>query len=488
VAGAPASKTQSFTLNVQLNPDFVLSEPTAFPVVKSGHTGAGPIRISSQDGFSASVSLSCTFPTTSCSVSPASVSSFPANPNVAVDGTGLVGSFQLTVTGTSGSKVHSLNVPFNVGSFSVSVLTAPSPVVPGQSAAASLNVTPSFGYTGTVDLSCNVSAIPGATCTLNPMAIAITGSSAIPFDTTVAVPATTTPGNYSVSVTGTDQSGAPVGSAVFSLSVVPFQFTSPTPPQSVQAGQQATYSLNVTPVGGNFQHPVTFSCSNLPAHASCSFNPASLGAGSGATSVVLTISTGESSPSALASNQRLWPIALSMGIAGMLLTGLARKSSARKTVVWSVIAFAMLPITFLLACGGGGSSGGNPPPPVPLPVSITISPNSAFLLTSATQRFTATVSGSSNNQVSWDVNGASGGNVTLGRVDPSGLYTAPATLPTTPVSVRATALADTTKSAAASVTVQAHTPAGSYNVTVTATEGSGGTALSRALTVQLIIQ
>jgi hypothetical protein len=56
------------------------------------------------------------------------------------------------------------------------------------------------------------------------------------------------------------------------------------------------------------------------------------------------------------------------------------------------------------------------------------------------------------------------------------------------VSVRATALADTTKSAAASVTVQAHTPAGSYNVTVTATEGSGGTALSRALTVQLIIQ
>jgi hypothetical protein len=489
VAGAPASKTQSFTLNVQLNPDFVLSEPTAFPIVKSGHTGAGPIRISSQDGFSASVSLSCAFPTTSCSVSPASVSSFPANPTVAVDGTGLVGSFQLTVTGTSGSKVHSLNVPFNVGSFSVSVLTAASPVVPGQSATATLGVTPSFGYTGTVDLGCNVSAIPGATCTLNPTGpITISGSSNIPFDTAVAVPATTTPGNYSVSVTGTDQSGAPVGSAVFSLSVVPFQFTSPTPPQSVQAGQQATYSLNVTPVGGNFQHPVTFSCSNLPAHASCSFNPASLGAGSGATSVMLTISTVESSPSALASNQRLWPIPLSMGIAGMLLTGLARRSSARKTVVWSVIAFLVLPMAFLLACGGGGAGGGNPPPPVPLPVSITINPTSASLLTSSTQRFTGTVSGSSNTQVSWDVNGASGGNLTVGRVDTSGLYTAPATLPTTPVSVRATALADTTKSAAASVTVQARTPAGSYNVTVTATEGSGGTALSRALTVHLTIQ
>jgi hypothetical protein len=365
VTGAPAPKTQSFTLNVQLNPDFSLTQPTAFPNVKSGHTGNGPIRVSSQDGFSATVNLTCAFASTSCSVSPASVNSFPSNPNVTVDGTGLVGGFQLTVTGTSGSKVHSVNVPFNVGSFSLSVVTPPAAVVPGQSTTGTLSIAPSFGYTGTIDLACNAGAVPGANCTLNPGSITISGTSAVPIDASIAVDSTTTPGNYSVSVTGSDQSGAPVASAVLALSVVPFQFSSSTPPQTVSAGQPATYNLNITPVGGNFQHPVSFSCSNLPVHAACSFNPASLPTGSGSTNVTLTISTLESSPTALVSNQRLALIPLSMGMMGILLTNLVRKSSMRKALAWSAIGALVLPIALLMACSSGGGGGGNPPPPAP---------------------------------------------------------------------------------------------------------------------------
>jgi hypothetical protein len=486
VSGAPAVKTQSFTLNVQLNPDFVLSLPNTFPTVKSGHSGTGTIRVSSQDGFAATVSLSCAFATTSCSVSPASISTFPANPTVTVDGVGLTGNFQLTVTGTSGSKAHSLNVPFTVSSFALSVITPPGTVVPGQSTSARLSVAPSFGYTGNIDLACNASAVPGATCSLSPSSITITSSSAAQFDATLNTNSSSTPGNYSVSVTGTDVSGAPAASAVFPLSVVPFQFTSSTPSQNVKAGQPAAYTLNITPVAGNFQYPVSFACANLPAHASCAFNPPSLPAGSGATDVILTISTVESSPSALATRARMPLLALAMGIMGILVATTSRRTVSRR-LAWSIASMVALLLLPFMACGGGGASGGgNPPPPPPLPMSVSINPSSASVLTSATQRFNATVSNSSNTQVSWDVNGTAGGNTTVGRIDSVGLYIAPATLPTTAVTVRAVAQADTSKSATAAVTVQAVTRSGMYHVTVTAMQA--GASLARSLSVDLVVQ
>jgi len=76
-------------------------------------------------------------------------------------------------------------------------------------------------------------------------------------------------------------------------------------------------------------------------------------------------------------------------------------------------------------------------------VSVVISPTSASLLTNGTQQFTATVSGSSNTAVTWSTTG--------GSVSPSGLYTAPGTAGN--YTVKATSVADNTKSASATVTV-----------------------------------
>jgi hypothetical protein len=72
-AGTSATLTTSFTLTVTSNPDFILGEPSAFPEVNAGSTGvSGPISISSQDGFSGTVSLSCptTYGAGSCSITP----------------------------------------------------------------------------------------------------------------------------------------------------------------------------------------------------------------------------------------------------------------------------------------------------------------------------------------------------------------------------------------------------------------------------------
>ena len=79
----------------------------------------------------------------------------------------------------------------------------------------------------------------------------------------------------------------------------------------------------------------------------------------------------------------------------------------------------------------------------PAPVAVTINPIAATVLVSATQQFTATVTGSTNTGVTWT---ATGGTVAAG-----GLYTAPATAGS--FTVTATSMADTTKSASAAITV-----------------------------------
>ena len=86
------------------------------------------------------------------------------------------------------------------------------------------------------------------------------------------------------------------------------------------------------------------------------------------------------------------------------------------------------------------------------------------------------------------MNGTVGGDSTMGTISSSGLYKAPAALPSVPVTVRVSSQADPSKAAAASVVVQAATPPGTYDVTVVATEGSGSGALSRLLTVRLTVQ
>ncbi len=89
----------------------------------------------------------------------------------------------------------------------------------------------------------------------------------------------------------------------------------------------------------------------------------------------------------------------------------------------------------------------------PQPVSVSVSPSSIQLALAATNQFTATVSGSSNQAVTWMA--------TAGTISAAGLYTAPAAMPAAQVvTIRATSVADATKSAQASVTLKASTGGG----------------------------
>jgi uncharacterized protein YjdB len=90
------------------------------------------------------------------------------------------------------------------------------------------------------------------------------------------------------------------------------------------------------------------------------------------------------------------------------------------------------------------------PPP---PISVFISPTSSSLQAGQSQQFAATVSGTSNTAVNWLVSGILGGNFTIGTISSSGLYTAPATVPSSSVTVTAQSALQSTASASATVSI-----------------------------------
>lgn len=88
-------------------------------------------------------------------------------------------------------------------------------------------------------------------------------------------------------------------------------------------------------------------------------------------------------------------------------------------------------------------------------VTVNVSPGTSTLPTNGTQQFVASVVGTVNQAVTWSVNGIPGGNATVGTIDGSGLYTAPASAPAGAVTVTATSVDDPLQSASGTLTVAA---------------------------------
>jgi hypothetical protein len=90
-----------------------------------------------------------------------------------------------------------------------------------------------------------------------------------------------------------------------------------------------------------------------------------------------------------------------------------------------------------ISCGLSGS-----PPQGNQNIKVTVSPTSANVLLGGTQQFQATVTGSSNTAVTWEVNDVAGGAASSGTISAAGLYKAPTAMPS-PASVTVTAVSQT---------------------------------------------
>ena len=119
----------------------------------------------------------------------------------------------------------------------------------------------------------------------------------------------------------------------------------------------------------------------------------------------------------------------------------------------------------------------------PSTISVTISPTGASLNGGQSQRFSATVTGTSNTSVAWQVNGVTGGNTSVGTISPSGLYTAPVLSSNTTVTVTARSYADTTKYANAAVSVVAPPSGPALYVATTGSDSNSCTSAAPCATI-----
>jgi len=122
-----------------------------------------------------------------------------------------------------------------------------------------------------------------------------------------------------------------------------------------------------------------------------------------------------------------------------------------------IVSLAIIP--FLAACSGLSKNGGGGNQQV----IVTVTPNAPNVNNFATQQFTATVKGTANTAVTWQVNTVAGGSQATGFISSAGLFVAPGAVPTksdgsgnsipTTVTVTGVSQASATASGSATVTI-----------------------------------
>ena len=133
-----------------------------------------------------------------------------------------------------------------------------------------------------------------------------------------------------------------------------------------------------------------------------------------------------------------------------------------------------------VSCTGTTKSSPGSTPPSQITVRVT--PTAANVRAGAGQPFTASITGTTNQSVTWSVNGVAGGNATVGLITDTGVYTAPA-VPTNPntITISAASIADSSASGTSDVTLWNATPAlgnvspasftsGAYTLSVTGSQ------------------
>jgi uncharacterized membrane protein len=276
-------------------PDFSLSSSPSSQTVNQGGSTSYTITLSRSGGFSGTVSLSASgLPSgASTSFSPSSLASGQTTSTLTVQTTASTapGTYTVTVTGKSGGTSHTTTVSLVIPKPDFSITAAPSSQTAfvGGSTSYTVSLARSGGFTGAVTLS--ASGLPsGVTASFDPGA---PGSSQTTSTMTVNVGSSTTPGTYTLTITG--KNGSLSHSATVTL-VIPkpdFGISSAPSSQTVIQGASTSYTVSLSRTGG-FTGSVSLSASGLPSQTTASFNPSSLTPGHDTST--MTLNTGSSTP------------------------------------------------------------------------------------------------------------------------------------------------------------------------------------------------
>ena len=292
ISGTSGSLSHSTTVSLTVGAaaDFSLSASPASRSVTAGSGTSYTATVGALNGFSGTVALGVSgLPSGATgSFSPGSISASGSSTlSISTAAATPPGTYQLTISGTSGSLSHSTTVSLTVGAaadFSLSASPASRSVTAGSGTSYTATVGALNGFSGTVAL--GVSGLPsGATGSFSPGSISASGSSTLSISTAAATP----PGTYQLTISGT--SGSLSHSTTVSLTVgaaADFSLSASPASRSVRHGRTATYSITVSPTGG-FAGSVQLSLAVSPSGPSGSFRPSSLASGTS----TLTVSAGQ---------------------------------------------------------------------------------------------------------------------------------------------------------------------------------------------------
>jgi uncharacterized protein (DUF1800 family) len=166
----------------------------------------------------------------------------------------------------------------------------------------------------------------------------------------------------------------------------------------------------------------------------------------------------------------------------------------RRSAITFFLALGLVGLSGCAAMGGGSGSGQSSN-------GVTVSAGASMVRAGDTLQFSAKVTGTMSQTVTWSVNGVAGGNTTVGTISASGFYTAPAALPSpNSVTIEATSSSDKTLSGTKSITLEnpvptvtavspAAVPVGNFTLTVTGTKFVNGAKVifnGQALTTKFV--
>lgn len=278
-SGAKVKFSSAMTVTVTpgtTNPDFGLG---ANPPTVSGPTGTpltSTITVTPLNSFTGTVMLTKVDPAgATCTLTPSSISGGSGTSTLSCSATGAT-SFPLTVTGTSGSLVHTVDVGFTfvapVQDFSISANPTTVPQLSaGVTGTSTITVLPINGFTGTINLAYSAMPTSGLTCTLTPNSVTLgsSGTSALSCTGTAA-------GSYSVTVTGSTTGLSHSASVAFTVVVPDFTLTYPTTIGPINPSAVGKANITVTPVYG-FTGTIIFTVSTAPsANITVSLTPMSI--------------------------------------------------------------------------------------------------------------------------------------------------------------------------------------------------------------------
>ena len=284
-------------------PDFSISATPPSQTVVQGSSTTYTVSVTALNGFTGTVTFSASgLPAgASASFSPPSVAgSGSSTMTVTTASTTPAGTYNLTITGTSGTLVHSTTVTLIVnaaatGDFSLAASPGSQTVTQGSGTSYTVTVTSLNSFSGSVNLS--ASGVPaGATTSFNPNPVSVPASGSASSTLTVATSTSTPAGTYTLTITGTSGSlshSTTVTLVVSSTATGDFSVSASPTTRNVTHGSSTSYTVTVSSSGG-FTGDVTLSVTGLPSNSVSGFSANPVTGGSG--SSTLAISTSSTTP------------------------------------------------------------------------------------------------------------------------------------------------------------------------------------------------